>query len=156
ALPTLDQTLTRWDVFPRTKPDSKVEAKGLAERSSAEASHDWLLLYMTDPHAKLPAQPLTPRLKPAERGETVYLVGVPYSDHDSAQNVYKGVVTDRPSQNYFVFKFDPPVRLAGFSGAPIVDKNGLLVGNLGSRSPEAKKKDGMDVEGGGEDVALAL
>ena len=89
-------------------------------------------------------------------GETVYLVGVPYSDRSSAQKVYKGVVTARPKDNYFTYEFAPPVHIAGFSGAPIVDEKGLLVGHGVSMSPELKQKDDLEVEFGGEDASLAL
>jgi len=123
---------------------------------NGESTHDWLLLRLTDSKGKLPAAPLTVRLKPAEVGETVYLVGVPYSDPDSSQNVYKGVVTGRPGKHYFTYEFSPPVHIAGFSGAPIVDVNGQLLGHGVSRESELKQKDGLEIEFGGEDAALAV
>lgn len=156
ALPDLDRVLTKWEVFPRTKSDQAIGAKELAEKSSGASTHDWLLLRLTDPKAKLPATPLTPRTTPARVGETVYLIGVPYSDKQSSQNVYKGVVTARPREHYFTYEFTPPVAIAGFSGAPIVDKDGLLLGHGVSMSEHLKQKDGLEVEFGGEDVTLAV
>jgi hypothetical protein len=152
----LDDVLQSWRVFPRTKPTVFVNAKGRAVTVNREASSDWLLLNLVNPNAALPSTPLTPRLKAAVVGETVYLVGVPYSDEKSAQNVYKGVVTARPGKNYFTYDFDPPVHIPGFSGAPIIDENGLLVGHGVSMSPTLKQKDGLEIEFGGEDAALAV
>src|SRR3954447_17925429 len=156
ALPDLDGVLTSWRVFPRTVKDHAIAAKGVDERTNAEVLHDWLLLRISGAPAKLPSTPLIPRSDPVRVGETVYLVGVPYSDRSSAQNVYKGVVTARPKDNYFTYEFAPPVHIAGFSGAPIVDEKGLLVGHGVSMSPELKQKDGLEIEFGGEDASLAL
>ncbi len=156
ALADLDRALTRWEVFPRTKPTLTLEAKGLAENTSRENAHDWLLLRLVDPRVKLPATPLTPRLKPAQVGETVYLIGVPYTDQNSAQNVYKGVVTARPHRSYFTYEFSPPVHISGFSGAPIVDANGLLLGHAVSMGTDLKQKDGLEIEFGAEDASLAV
>lgn len=155
-LPDLDRVLTKWEVFPRTKADQAIGAKGLAEKSSGASGHDWLLLRLADSKAKLPATPLTPRTTPARIGETVYLIGVPYSDKQSSQNVYKGVVTARPRQHYFTYEFTPPVEIRGFSGAPIVDKDGLLLGHGVSMSEKLKQKDGLEIEFGGEDATLAI
>lgn len=155
ALTELDHVLTRWRVYPRTKKDQVVEAKGVAERTNGEGLHDWLLLYLKNPAATLSATPLVPRKDPVKVGEKVYLIGVPYSDRTSSQNIYKGVVTARPMAHYFTFEFRPPVHIEGFSGAPIVDARGLLVGHGVSRSV-LKKQNGKEIEFGGEDSTLAL
>ena len=155
-LSDLDHVLKQWKVFPRTKSDLAIGAGGLAITANRPVTHDWLLLKLLDAHAKLPSTPLTPRLKPIGVGEKVYLVGVPYSDTDSAQNVYTGIVTARPRKNYFTYEFTPPVHIPGFSGAPIVDGHGLLVGHGVSMGSELKQKDGMEVEFGGEDASLAV
>jgi hypothetical protein len=126
------------------------------ERTSGEARHDWLLLQLVKPPATLPTKPLVPRTDPVKVGEKVYLIGVPYSDKQSAQRVYEGVVTARPKPNYFTYDFKPAVKIAGFSGAPIVDANGLLVGHGVSMSKTLKQENGLEVEFGGEDASLAL
>lgn len=155
-LAELDRILISWRVFPRTMENQAVAAKGVDERTNGEVQHDWLLLRINGTPAKLPSTPLVPRPDSVKVGETVYLVGVAYSDRQSAQNVYKGVVTARPKDHYFTYEFDPPVHIAGFSGAPIVDENGLLVGHGVSMSPDLKQKNGLEIEFGGEDASLAL
>jgi Trypsin-like peptidase domain len=156
TLADLDHVLTRWRVFPRTKSELALEAKGIVESVAHESTNDWLMLHLAKEVSTLPSTPLVPRPEPVDVGETVYLIGVSYEDKEVAQNVYKGVVTGRPRKNYFTYEFDPPVRIAGFSGAPIVDTNGLLVGHGVSMSKTLKQKDGLEVEFGGEDAALAL
>ncbi len=154
-LADMDHALQHWLVFPRTKLDDSIEAKGIAITARRENTHDWLLLHLADPSAIYPSAPLTPRSRPAQIGETIYLVGVPYSDHHSPQNIYKGVVTARPFLTYFKYEFTPPVHISGFSGAPIVDSHGLLIGH-GVSKFELKQQDGLEVEFGGEDSSVAL
>jgi hypothetical protein len=156
ALPDLDASLTQWKVFPRTQEEKAIEAKDLAERSSGEKFHDWLLLNLAGSPGALPATPLVPRLDPVQVGEKVYLIGVPYSDHTSPQHVYEGTVTARPRSNYFTYEFQPPVQISGFSGAPIIDANGFVVGHGVSRSSPLKQVNGLEVEFGGEDASLAV
>lgn len=153
ALDDFDKALAKWDAFPRTKPDKRVAASGLALSPMAGARHDWLLLYVKNPKGDLPVMPLRARTKRAEIGDAAYLIGVPYSDQKSSQNVYKGKVTGRPGRNYFQFEFEPPVKLAGFSGAPVVDADGYLLGMM-TTSPESKRKDGLQTTCWCQDIAM--
>ena len=152
AIGDVDAALTDWAAYPRTEPAKAVHAKGLAETTNHEAGHDWLLLKLTGPAGELPATPLTPRLTPVVVGEAVYLIGVAYTDKRSPQNVYKAKVTARPAEHYFTYAFEPAVEINGFSGAPIVDTNGLLVGHGVSRSKFKPADDGTQAEFGGEDA----
>ncbi len=148
-----DAVLNSWVAFPRTRPKSRIEIKGLAFPPDAGLRHDWLLLHLKTPKGELPATPLRPRIKRAEVGDVAFLVGVPYSDTNSAQNVYKGKVTKRPSRNYFELEFEPAVKLAGFSGAPVIDKDGYLAGMM-TTSPESKRKDGLQTVCWCQDISL--
>jgi S1-C subfamily serine protease len=117
--------------------------------------NDDLLLMSVKPSQKLPAQTLPIRDTPVQIGESVFLIGVPYSEPQSAQNVYRGVVTQRGFEDRFRYKLSPPVDLRGFSGAPIVDADGRVVGIMTIWfNPDTV--DGKHLDGGGEDIATAL
>lgn len=150
----LDASLKSWVMFPRTDTGSVVELDRLQLDTENEDSHDWLLMSIK-PSAKLPALPLTMRMEPVQVGETVYLIGVPYSEPKSAQNVYRGVVTKRAFKDRFRYTLSVPVELRGFSGAPIVDADGRVVGMM-TIWFKGEHVDGKDVDGGGEDAATAL
>jgi hypothetical protein len=155
-LADLDRVLTNWKLFARTKDDTFIEAKGVAEKTGGETRHDWLLLHLLNNPKQLPATPLIPRTDPVKVGEKVFLIGVPYTDRKSPQHVYQCVVTARPGTNYFIYDLKPPIHISGFSGAPIVDANGLLVGHGVSMTKQLKQENGLEVEFGGEDASLAL
>src|SRR5207302_11065135 len=57
----------------------------------------------------------------------LFLMGCPYDELGCRQNVYTGKVTAR-SGDRFRFDIEPPVDLRGFSGAPILDRYGRVVG----------------------------
>jgi hypothetical protein len=151
----LDAVLISWKLFPRTKPETAASVAGLAYPLPLRANLDWLLLSVESEPRKLPSLPLKMRPTPVSVGEEVYLVGVPYSEPLRTQNVYRCQVTGRGQGIRFRYNIDPPVDLRGFSGAPILDKQGLVVG-LMTVWFEPRMNGEKYLEGGGEDSASAL
>jgi hypothetical protein len=149
----LDNVLEAWSLFPRTRPEVSVAVKGLGPMAVGRDS-DWLILRVD--RTKLPdnVAPLRPRERPVAVGERVFLIGVSYAEPNVAQKVYSGTVTRRDGDR-FRFDITPSVDITGFSGAPIVDRNGLLVG-VTSVWFEPKAEGGRHTESGGEDVATLL
>lgn len=149
----LDAVLDTWSLFPRTRPEVSVDVKGLGPMT-VQRGADWLILRVDS--AKLPDSiaPLRLRPRPVEIGERVFLIGVSYAEPEVAQKVYSGKVTRRAGDR-FRFDLTPHVDITGFSGAPIVDKNGLLVG-VTTIWFEPKMDGERYTESGGEDVATLL
>jgi hypothetical protein len=153
-LAELGGALKSWVMFPRTDKTKTVALDRAVIGAGDEDAHDWLLMALKATSDPLPAEPLPARETRVEVGESVYLIGVPYSEPRSPQNVYRGTVIARQG-DYFRFTMNPHVELRGFSGAPIIDADGRAVGVLrGGYGGE--RGDGKDVEGGGEDVVTAL
>jgi hypothetical protein len=147
----LDAALVTWKVHPRTLPERAVELGRVAIDHLDDPMRDWLLLTLKDPSSRLPSQPLRLRREPVTVGESVYLVGCSYVDRAAVQNVYKGRVTQRLRSDYWRFDIDPPVELPGFSGAPVLDRDGNVVGVM-SVWFEPRKVGTKWLEAGGEDV----
>ena len=147
-----NRVLKDWILFPRTQDTNTVHLTSIGVSGLDNPRKDWLILNVAGGRDHYPAHPLTARKEPVKVGETVYLVGVPYSDRTSSQNVYKGKVTQRALGNSFRYDIDPPVDIRGFSGAPIIDERGHVVGVM-SLWFNPKMKGGKDLESGGEDVA---
>jgi len=125
----LDYVLESWQMFPRTRGSESVEIAGLLAPGFDRADRDVLFLRTYAPPSALPAQPLYIRAAPVQRGETVYLIGCPYSQPGCSQNVYQGQITER-SGGTFTFSLNSPLQLAGFSGAPVIDAKGHALGVL--------------------------
>lgn len=149
----LDGVLKSWIVFPRTKESEGVELAGLAGSAANDQGSDWLLLRLKDSKSSTrPAEPLRLRKDPVKVGEKVFLIGVPYAENDRAQNVYLGKVTTRELGDRFRYDLDPPVDLRGFSGAPIIDVRGQVVGVM-TVWFDPKMRGNLYLEAGAEDAA---
>lgn len=148
----LDKLHGSWRVFPRTKPEKAMVVDRIALPNLDANDRDWLVFNLKPPLAPSPAIPLRLRQKPVAEGESVFMVGCSYADSNATQNVYKGRVTKRFYKDYWRFDIDPPVELAGFSGAPILDKDGLVVGVVTVYFKNPKTQGDKWLEAGGEDV----
>lgn len=147
----LDRDLESWQSYPRTKQKLTIPITGLGLKKPKGEASDWLLLKVKSEGTPLPSTPLTLRPTPVAIGEEIFLVGVPYSQPDRAQNVYRARVTQRKSPGWFRYDLEVPVNIVGFSGAPIVDNNGLVVGLMTVWFDPKMKGDDF-LEAGGQDA----
>lgn len=124
----LDRDLQSWQMYPRTKGKLTISIAGLGLQKPQSEASDWLLLKVKNDGKSLPSTPLALRPTPVKIGEEIFLAGVPYAQTNRAQNIYRGRVTQRESPDWFRYDLETPVNIVGFSGAPLLDKNGLVVG----------------------------
>lgn len=126
-----------WSLVSPGGAHEKVELKKLAISPDAAESLDCLLMTVQR-GGGYPAEILKARTTPAEEGETLYLATLA-SDGHAAQTIYKGVVRERLDRAHFTYEISGTVDTQGFSGAPILDAWGNVVGmhlgRLGSSSP---------------------
>ena len=154
TLQDLDHALQSWILFPRTLPDRRATVAGLASPNGGGRNNDWLLLHLASTK-DLPASPLRLRATPVAVGETIHLIGVSYAEPEVAQKVYSGKVTQRAFGDRFRYDVNPPVDIRGFSGAPIVDDAGWVVGVM-SVWFHPRMNGTLYLEAGGEDARSAL
>lgn len=145
-----------WYIYPRTDLDSYISLSKVSVKGLDNPEFDWLILDIPSlENDNLPAYPLKIRKKPITVGEKVYLIGVPYSEPDKSQNLYKGVVNQRYYNDRFRFTISPLVDLTGFSGAPILDEKGFIVGIL-TTGYVSNTDENLYSEAGGEDIVSIL
>lgn len=152
-LARLEGELERWVAYVRTRPRAALVTRGVAMTSTDEGVvNDWLFL-PTDAGAPRPAQPLRLRDTPVAVGERVWLVGCEYRDEPCTQRVYGARVSGRRSSS-FRYDLDEPVVIPGFSGAPILDTRGLVVGVMSVGFTPFQVGDAY-LEAGGQDASAA-
>lgn len=151
----LDAVFKNWSVNPRTRSGEQAQLAGLAGAPNSDPNSDWVVLRLAEPERTLPSEPLLLRKTPVVIGEKVYLIGVPYSEKERAQNVYVGEVTERKFGDRFRDDIDPPVDIRGFSGAPILDVEGRVVGVM-TVWFDPKTEGGLNLEAGGQDAAAVF
>ena len=130
-LTDLDTELKKWELTSRTVPPKTAHIRGLHGSPLTYGALDDLILLKVAPEdtAKLPSEPLAPRLSVVKKDETVYLVGAGVGgsnqeSHPAKVTIADGLIIDA--------KLEKPIDLTGFSGSPVVDSNGCLIGILTS------------------------
>lgn len=154
----VNDSIVKWNLHTRARPDATVAVTGLfGAPDHYGALDDWLLLDVDKKATKLPASPLKVRYKPLSRGDKVFIVGVRYENDKNTQEVFSGKVTN-PSYGIIEGTLDTPANLEGFSGAPILDTDGHIVGLLtGTRSqPDAQGRYATFAGHGVDEVARLL
>ena len=141
----LNKSLLKWEMKPRVvtkaaKETIKLSADGF---DYSQSVNDFVLLKVVSEGFEI--EPLTPNFQLPEAGETLFLIGCPYSETKCKQNSYPVTFVEfDEAEGALVCEITSKVALSGFSGAPLVNAKGEAVGVLVSSGP-----------GGGKNYVLA-
>jgi len=125
-LATLDNEIVSWRLFPAEGPQDGIDAAGLFGKAGEfDRDCDQVLLRLSSQSTNLPVTPLAIRARPTEIGEELWVVGFEVSD-DGVRQVVRAA-RRLPSGLGFTCELVPPADMNGWSGAPVIDRNGLLV-----------------------------
>jgi hypothetical protein len=127
----LGKNLISWEMSPRVVMNAaretvKLNANGL---NFSKSVHDIVLLNVAS--ETFDFEVLTPNFNLPTAGETLFLIGCPYSETQCRQNSYavKFVAYDA-AEAALVCEITSKVELSGFSGAPLINGKGEVVGVL--------------------------
>ncbi len=129
----LSRYFDKWLLYPRVPVHEATDTVRVSRPGLdySRLSRDILMLQIDS--GAYDIQPLKVNFVMPEKGDKLYIIGCPYSEPDCHQNVYEITYTDffiKTSQLVCTMKDKFTVR--GFSGAPVVDRNGEVVGVLTS------------------------
>lgn len=137
----IDSSVTKWSLYPRDKQDSVVSVAGLyGAPQRYKSANEWLLLKLKgDPDEdELPSTPLAVRTTPVKTGEPLFVVGVRYANKKNTQEVFPAKASST-ALGVILGSLEKPADFSGFSGAPVLDANGHVVGLLvGAGGPPDK------------------
>lgn len=122
----LNDELVSWQLFARQRAADTVQLDHLlnpVDRDSSDA------LVFSVKKAKTAYQALTPRYDAPAKGEEVYVIGCPYAEPGCTQNRYPVRVVETARTQYLLTKVEG-LAYSGFSGCPVVDKQGRVIGLL--------------------------
>lgn len=124
----LNEELASWKLFARQSGSDTVRLDKLLNAADTDSS-DALVFSVRGGKTRYRA--LTPRYDAPAKGELVYLIGCPYAEAGCAQNRYPVRVEDTSATTYLLTENESP-DLSGFSGCPVVDEQGRVIGLLSS------------------------
>lgn len=132
----LEAQVVAWQLFARSQAADTLYLNRLLNAVDADSSD---ALVFSFKNAKTSYQALVPRYDAPAEGEEVYLIGCPYAEPDCRQNRYPVRVVETSPSAYVLTESSTP-DLSGFSGCPVVDKQGRVVGLLrGSAEVDGKR-----------------
>lgn len=132
-----DSALVFWSVFTRANTLSDEELSVTRIITKKKNRLDAILLDY-EPKDSLSLEVLKPRLTRVKKGETLYLIGCEYADQDCHQNLY-ALTFDEYLFGELYMTPEESFDLSGFSGAPVLDSNGYVVGVLSGGGESAGK-----------------
>ncbi|MBO2008917.1 serine protease [Hymenobacter negativus] len=129
--------LVSWKLFARQRATDTVRLDKLLNAVDSDSSD---ALVFSIKGGGTGYQALTPRYDAPAQGEEVYLIGCPYAEADCTQNRYPVRVEETSDTEYLLAQNESPT-LSGFSGCPVVDKQGRVIGLLSFtlQEPSGKK-----------------
>jgi hypothetical protein len=132
-LATLDSQIARWKLFVPGRDDQTMNVLGLFGKPDQFAEHcDELLLRVDAVAPGFPVKVLDIRMKPVPSGEPLRVVRYAVID-EKAQQVAEEA--RRISSLGFTLELENSTDFRAATGAPVLDKDGLLVGIIGGKGP---------------------
>ena len=142
---SFDQVIKSWSMFPLDRKEALVVTQSLLNENKAELladkstyTNDWLLFSISANHAKI--KPLEARTSPLVAGEKLYVVGWTRHVENGPQRVYEFEYVKTIDHRILLKDVLAPAQFGGLSGAPLVDKDGFVVGLVSNSTVDPVSK----------------
>jgi len=144
---TFENHIKDWILYPLDKKTQVVVTDKLLNENKSELlndkstyNEDWLLFSIKTNHSMV--KPLELRTTPLAPGEKVYVVGWTRKMEEGNQRVYEFEYYKSIGNRLLLKDIIVPEQFGGLSGAPVIDKQGLVVGIVsgGTVDPNTNKK----------------
>ncbi|RAW02213.1 trypsin-like peptidase domain-containing protein [Pseudochryseolinea flava] len=130
--------LARWIMHPKGNLKDSVVIDKLINADTTEilsgpqstiTQRDWLVF--TTKYRSTNIQPLKARYTAVKRGERIYFTGCPYSSSTCTTQEATVLYTEG---DRIIFTAPENLNVGGYSGSPLIDQSGFLIGILGGSS----------------------
>lgn len=144
---TFENQIKEWSLYPLDKKTQVVVTGKLLNENKSESlkdpstySEDWLLFSIKTNRSTV--KPLELRTTPLVPGEKVYVIGWTRKMEEGSQRVYEFEYYKTIGNRLLLKDLIVPEQFGGLSGAPVIDKQGLVVGIVSGATvdPDTDKK----------------
>ena len=131
----LKGSVAQWTLSPPTRASQTVVMRALAMPADSCQSMNCVMMTTSSSY---PVEVLIPSPTRAQVGQTVFLVGTSVDGSKPTQVVYEGTVVqlDHPTPGLIAFDYHAHVPPNSFSGSPVLDTQGHVIGIHQSYYPE--------------------
>jgi Trypsin-like peptidase domain len=135
---SFDKELKYWKIFARNNKLNK-DTLNIKNISTVNIPGEKDILLMDLVSKKTSIQPLKPYMDvtPLKKGQKLQIIGCEYMDSDCHQKIYEAVYLTQ-QDGWLIVKPKTKFEAMGFSGAPVIDENGLVVGILSGSAKSTK------------------
>lgn len=130
---TFNNHIKDWMLYPLDKKEEVVFTDKLLNENKSESlddkatyDQDWLLFSIKTNHSSV--KPLELRTTPLIAGEKMYVIGWTRKMEEGNQRVYEFEYYKSIGNRILLKDIVVPEQFGGLSGAPVIDKQGLVVG----------------------------
>ena len=144
---TFENHIKSWSLYPLENKSEVIICDQLINENKSEFldakstyENDWLLFSIKENNSKI--KPLQIRTTPLIPGEKLYVVGWTRKMENGKQRVYEFEYYKTIENRILLKDIIIPEQFGGLSGAPVIDKNEMLVGIVsgGTVDPDTNKK----------------
>jgi hypothetical protein len=144
---TFDGYIKNWILYPLDKKEQMVTTDKLLNEDKSQSlsdnstyNQDWLLFSIKTNHSQV--KPLELRTTALTPGEKVYVIGWTRKMEAGSQRVYEFEYYKSIGNRILLKDLIVPEQFGGLSGAPVVDKQGLVIGIVSgaTNDPNTNKK----------------
>lgn len=127
----LPKTIDSWKMFPRVENKIANDTVTISNVNykSIQTDADILLLKVKEGSSHLCK--LKPNFELPKENDSLFILGCQYADEECRQSIYYCQYASFDAQsNMLIFELHKKIELPGFSGAPIIDRDGFVVAVL--------------------------
>lgn len=125
---SFDYLLNEWLFYPRISTKS-TDTFQVTKLLNPELNNFDIVLFQFEPKSKT-IQSLVPELSPVKQGDELIIIGCQYSSYDCDQNFYHATAIDYDENNMLWLLALDKFSVPGFSGAPVINEYGKVVGSI--------------------------
>lgn len=127
----LNDCIDSWKMFPRVPVHEVTDTVIIGSEKMNYKNRDKDILVLPIKNKSFNIYALKPEFNMPKQGDDLFFIGCPYSEINCKQNVYQATFDSFDEvSSLLICKSKSTIEIAGFSGAPLLDSKGYVIGTI--------------------------